>query len=52
VLRVVRAHREPWATDADVAGALRDELRSLAGWLGLERIVVSRYRDFTRQLRG
>ena len=51
-LRVVRAHREPWATDADVAGALRDELRSLAGWLGLERIVVSRYRDFTRQLRG
>jgi uncharacterized protein YcaQ len=52
VLRVVRAHREPWAVDADVAGALRDELRALAGWLGLERIVVSRYRDFTRQLRG
>jgi uncharacterized protein YcaQ len=52
VLRVVRAHREPWAADAGVAGPLRDELRSLAGWLGLERIVVSRYRDFTRQLRG
>ena len=52
VLRVVRAHREPWAADEDVAGPLRDELRSLAGWLGLERIVVSRYRDFTRQLRG
>ncbi len=52
VLRVVRAHREPWAADADVAGPLRDELRSLAVWLGLERIVVSRYRDFTRQLRG
>jgi hypothetical protein len=51
-LRVVRAHREPWATDADVAGPLRDELRALAGWLGLERVVVSRYRDFTRQLRG
>jgi uncharacterized protein YcaQ len=52
VLRVVRAHREPWVTDADVAGPLRDELLSLAGWLGLERVVVSRYRDFTRQLRG
>jgi uncharacterized protein YcaQ len=52
VLRVVRAHREPWAVDADVAGALRDELRALAGWLGLDRVVVSRYRDFTRQLRG
>jgi uncharacterized protein YcaQ len=35
-----------------VAGPLREELRALAGWLGLERVVVSRYRDFTRQLRG
>jgi hypothetical protein len=51
VLRVVRAHREPWATDADVAGPLRAELKSLAAWLGLDRVVVSRYRDFTRQLR-
>jgi hypothetical protein len=52
VLRVVRAHREPWVTDADVAGPLRDELQSLAAWLGLERVVVSRYRDFTQQLRS
>jgi hypothetical protein len=35
-----------------VAGPLRDELLSLAGWLGLERVVVSRYRDFTPPLRG
>ncbi len=51
VLRVVRAHCEPWAEEACVAGPLRDEIRTLAGWLGLDRVVVSRYRDFTRLLR-
>jgi hypothetical protein len=50
-LRVVRAHCEPWAEDIRVAGPLGEEIRTLAGWLGLDRVVVSRYRDFTRLLR-
>lgn len=50
-LRVVRAHCEPWADEAAVAGPLRDEVRVLAGWLGLEKVVVSRHRDLTRLLR-
>ncbi|MBK9089712.1 MAG: YcaQ family DNA glycosylase [Holophagales bacterium] len=50
-LRVVRAHCEPWAEEASVAGPLRDEIRALGGWLDLDRVVVSRARGFTRLLR-
>lgn len=50
-LRVVRAQCEPWADEVFVAGPLRDEIRILAGWLGLESVVVSRHRGFTRLLR-
>ena len=50
-LRVVRAHCEPWAEQACVAGPLGDEIRALAGWLGLDRVIISRARGFTRLLR-
>jgi uncharacterized protein YcaQ len=50
-LRVVAAHCEPWATPGDVAGPLREELRGLAAWLGLERVAVSRRRGFVQLLR-
>ncbi len=38
-LLVQAAHAEPGAP-GDTAGALRDELRAMAGWLGLERVTV------------
>ncbi|MEZ0449604.1 winged helix-turn-helix domain-containing protein [Cellulomonas sp. ICMP 17802] len=46
VLRVHAAHRSvgPRTTDADVVEPLAAELRELAGWLGLEDIVVG-HRD-------
>lgn len=50
-LRVVRARREPWAEDSCVAGPLKEEIGALARWLGLDRVVISRTRDFTRLLR-
>ncbi len=50
-LRVVRAHCEPWAEAVCVAGPLRDEIRALAGWLDLDRVVVSRSSGLTRLLR-
>jgi uncharacterized protein YcaQ len=50
-LRVMYAHCEEWAQHEDVAGPLRDELRLLASWLGLERVAVSRRRGFTQALR-
>ncbi|MHB8797958.1 MAG: winged helix-turn-helix domain-containing protein [Thermoanaerobaculia bacterium] len=50
-LCVVRAHCEPWAEEERVAGPLRDEIRTLAGWLDLDRVVVSRSGDLTRLLR-
>ena len=50
-LRVMHAHCEEWAQHKDVAGPLRDELRLLASWLGLERVAVSRRRGFTQALR-
>jgi len=34
-----------------VAGPLREELRLLADWLGLERVVLSRRKGFTQLLR-
>jgi len=51
VLRVVRAHCEDWAQHEDVAGPLREDLRLLASWLGLERVAPSRRRGFTQTLR-
>jgi uncharacterized protein len=49
VLRVQNAHAEPHAP-ADVADELAAELRSMAGWLGLERIVVEGGGDLTPAL--
>jgi len=51
VLRVQRAHCEDWAEPARVAGPLRDELRLLADWLGLERVVLSRRKGLVQLLR-
>jgi hypothetical protein len=34
-----------------VAGPLRDELRLLADWLGLERVVLSRHKGLMQLLR-
>jgi uncharacterized protein YcaQ len=50
-LRVLRAHCEERVAPVDAAGPLRDELRLLADWLGLERVVVSRRKGFTQMLR-
>ncbi len=50
-LRVLRAHCEEQLAPGDVAGALRDELRLLADWLGLERVAVSRRKGFVQRLR-
>jgi uncharacterized protein YcaQ len=36
--------------EAGVEGALAGELRTLAGWLGLERVVVGRRGDLARRL--
>ena len=50
-LRVVQAHCESTAAPGEVAGPLREELRLLADWLGLERVVLSRRKGFTQLLR-
>jgi hypothetical protein len=50
-LRVLRAHCEDGAAPAEVAGPLGAELRLLADWLGLERVVVSRRKGFIEALR-
>jgi uncharacterized protein YcaQ len=50
-LRVPRAHCEDWAAQGEVADALYDELRLLADWLGLERVVISRRKGLTELLR-
>jgi hypothetical protein len=50
-LRVVQAHCEATAAPGEVAGPLREELRLLADWLGLERVVLSRRKGFTQLLR-
>jgi uncharacterized protein YcaQ len=50
-LRVLRAHCEGDADPDRVASALRPELERLAGWLGLERVSVSRRRGFIEKLR-
>jgi len=40
VLRVAAAHLEAGSKAGPVASALRDELRTMADWLGLERVVI------------
>lgn len=50
-LRVLRAHCEEGISPGRVADPLRDELRLLAGWLGLERVVLSRRSGLLRLLR-
>jgi uncharacterized protein YcaQ len=50
-LRVLRAHCEERVVPAEVAGPLREELRLLADWLGLERVATSRRKGFLQLLR-
>nr|MBA3540885.1 winged helix-turn-helix domain-containing protein [Deltaproteobacteria bacterium] len=50
VLRVQAAHVEPGAP-ADAAAALATELAAMAGWLGLERVVIGRRGNFASALR-
>jgi len=50
-LRVLHAHCEERAEPARVAGPLRAELRLLADWLGLGRVVLSRRKGLMRLLR-
>jgi uncharacterized protein YcaQ len=49
VLRVQAAHREP-AAPPDTAGALREQLHALAGWLGLGGVEVVPSGDLARAL--
>jgi uncharacterized protein YcaQ len=50
-LRVLRAHCEEQTDPTRLAGPLRDELRLLADWLGLERVVLSRRKGLVQLLR-
>lgn len=50
-LRVQRAHCETDTDPGRVASALRPQLSQLAGWLGLERVLVSRRKGFIETLR-
>jgi uncharacterized protein len=50
-LRVRGAHAEPDAPPA-TAAALTEELRAMAGWLGLERVKVERRGDLAKALRS
>lgn len=52
VLRVPGAFLEPGHRAEDVAGPLAAELRVLAAWLGLRRIVVGRRGDLVSALRA
>jgi uncharacterized protein YcaQ len=50
-LRVQAAHAEPDAP-AETAGALIEELRAMAGWLGLERVRIERRGALAADLRN
>jgi uncharacterized protein YcaQ len=52
VLRVAATHLEAGSKPATVAPALWDELRLMADWLGLERIVIDPKGDLAPQLAG
>ncbi|MBS0361496.1 MAG: YcaQ family DNA glycosylase, partial [Proteobacteria bacterium] len=49
VLVVQASHAEPWASD-DTPGRLADELKLMAGWLGLKRVRVERKGDLAEAL--
>ena len=49
-LRVHAAHAEPGNATPAVAAALADELRAMAGWLGLETVAVAERGDLARVL--
>jgi uncharacterized protein len=51
-LRVLAAHGEPGVDERAVAGPLCDELRLMAGWLGLADVVVGERGDLARALRA
>ena len=51
-LLVHAAHLEPAADARQVAGPLRDELRLMTGWLGLEKLSLPRAGPLGRALRG
>jgi uncharacterized protein YcaQ len=50
-LLVRAAHHEDGVSPAAVAGALADELHAMAGWLGLDRVVVDDVGDLAPELR-
>jgi uncharacterized protein YcaQ len=49
-LLVRSAFREPWADEGEVAEALAEELTLMAGWLGLERVLVESKGDLAPAL--
>ena len=49
-LLVLAAYLEAHARSNDVAKALADELHTMAGWLGLESVAVTRRGGFARSL--
>jgi len=49
-LVVPAAHAEPGIDRAETGAALAEELRELADWLGLDRIIVGRKGDLARDL--
>lgn len=51
VLRVIASHAEPWASP-ETAARLAAELKLMAGWLGLERVVVEPRGDMAKVLAG
>ena len=51
-LRVQAAHLEPGQDAERVRGPLREELATMARWLGLERVVVARKGAFAPALRS
>ncbi|MFM8599838.1 MAG: winged helix-turn-helix domain-containing protein [Mycobacterium sp.] len=52
VLRVPGAFAEPGRDRAEVAAALGSELAAMAGWLGLDDVVVEERGDLYRELRA
>ncbi len=52
VLRVPAAHLEPGLAPGEVAGPLRAELDVMAGWLGLDGVVVGERGDLAEVLRA
>ncbi len=51
-LRVLGAHSEPGVRPSAIAGALAPELTTMASWLGLERIEVTRRGNLGKKLRS